>query len=136
MNAVQKKFASLGLKDAITIIRVARKGIKASIFYSFASVTNMPEKNLAMILHVHPRTVSNYKETNKSFGPVESEHLLKLISLYTKGEQLFGDIDNFKNWLDQPYLDKKETAFEWLNTPGGVDLVSEELDRLTHGYVV
>jgi len=136
MDAVQKKFASLKLKDTLSIIYAARKGVKMSIFYSFANVTKMPEKNLAAMLHVHPRTVSNYKGTNKSFSPVESEHLLKLISLYSKGEQLFGDIDQFNRWLEQPYLGKKETAFEWLNTPGGVDLVAEELDRLAHGYVV
>jgi putative toxin-antitoxin system antitoxin component (TIGR02293 family) len=136
MDAVQKKFANLGLKDTRSIINAARKGVKATIFYSFASVVNMPEKNLAAILHLHPRTVSNYKGTNKLFSPVESEHLLKLIYLYSRGEQLFGNIDQFNNWLEQPYLNNKETAFEWLNTPGGVDLVAEELDRLAHGYVV
>lgn len=136
MDVVQKKFASLGLKDTLSLINTARKGIKASVFYSFADVTKMPEKNLAAMLHMHPRTVSNYKGSNKLFSPVESEHLLKLISLYSKGEQLFGNIDQFNSWLGQTYLNKKETAFEWLDTPGGVDLVAEELDRLAHGYVV
>ena len=137
MDAIQRKFAKmLGSKDTLSIVYTARKGVKAHIFYAFAVMTKMPEKNLAAILHMHPRTVSNYKGTNKSFSPVESEHLLKLISLYSKGEQVFGNIDQFNSWLNQPYLDKKETAFAWLNTPGGVDLVSEELDRLAHGYVV
>ena len=134
MDVVRKKFASLGLKDAFSIIAAARKGIRANVFYSFADLIKISEKNLAALLHVHPRTVSNYKDSNKYFSPVESEHLLKLIFLFAKGEQLFGNIDQFNSWLDKPYWNGKETAMDWLNTPGGVDLISEELDRLAHGY--
>jgi putative toxin-antitoxin system antitoxin component (TIGR02293 family) len=136
MSAVGKKFANLGIKDTLSIIHAARKGIRATVFYSFAAVTNISEKDLAALLHVHPRTISNYRDNNKYFNPVESEHLLKLISLFAKGEQLFGTIDQFNNWLAQPHWDKKETALEWLSTPGGVDLISDELDRLAYGYVV
>lgn len=136
MDAVSKKFAGLGIKDSLSIIQAARKGVKATVFYSFAAVINIPERDLAALLNVHPRTVSNYRDNNKHFNAVESEHLLKLISLFAKGERLFGSVDQFNRWLEQPHWNKKETALEWLTTPGGVDLISEELDRLTHGYVV
>jgi uncharacterized protein (DUF2384 family) len=62
--------------------------------------------------------------------------LLKLIALYGKGEEIFGNIDEFNYWLQKPFWNIKEKPIEWLITPGGVDLVSDELDRVSHAYVV
>lgn len=135
MEAVRKRFSSLRLKDELSIVNAARKGVRPGVFYSFANVAKLPEKSLASLLHLHPRTISNYKSRRRYLNPVESEHLLKLIVLFTKGEELFGSIDEFNQWLHKPYWNTKETPMSWLNTPGGVDLITEELDRLAHGYV-
>jgi uncharacterized protein (DUF2384 family) len=67
---------------------------------------------------------------------LESEHLLKLIALFTKGEELFGKVDEFNYWLQKPFWDSQEKPIDWLITPGGVDLISDELERLAHGYAV
>ncbi|HSU29109.1 MAG TPA: antitoxin Xre-like helix-turn-helix domain-containing protein [Chitinophagaceae bacterium] len=135
MSAIRKKFASLELKDELSIVYAARKGVLPRIFYSFAEIIKVSEKNLAALLHMHPRTISNYKEQQKHLNPVESEHLLKLIYLYANGEEIFGSIDEFNQWLEKPRWNNQETPMDWLNTPGGVDLVSEEVNRLAHGYV-
>ena len=68
--------------------------------------------------------------------PNYSEHLLKLINLFEKGEEVFGNITEFKYWLGKPFWNSSEIPFNWLNTPGGVDLVSDELDRLAEGYPI
>jgi putative toxin-antitoxin system antitoxin component (TIGR02293 family) len=96
----------------------------------------MPDKSLANLLHLSPRTISNYHEKHKSLEPVQSEHLLKLISLYDKGEDVFGSIDELNYWLNKPFWDSQEKPIDWLITPGGVDLVMLEMDRLSHGYPV
>lgn len=136
MDVVKKKFSNLDLKDRLTIVYSARKGVKPSVFYVFANVGKIPEKNLASLIHLHQRTIQNYLDQQKNFNPVESEHLLKLIALFIKGEELFGDVDEFNYWLQKPFWNNKEKPIEWLTTPGGVDLVSDELDRLAHGYAV
>jgi putative toxin-antitoxin system antitoxin component (TIGR02293 family) len=136
MLVLSKKFSDLNLKDDLSIVYRARKGVKPSIFYIFSSTVNIPEKNLAALLHMHPRTISNYREKRKSLNPVEGEHLLKLISLFTTGEKIFGSIEQFNQWLTTPGWQNHEKPMEWLNTPGGVDLVMEELLRLSYGYVV
>lgn len=64
------------------------------------------------------------------------EHLLKLIALYTKGEELFGNITEFNYWLKKPFWNSVESPMDWLDTPEGVDLVTNELNRLVHGYAV
>ena len=94
----------------------------------------MPEKNLASIINLSARTISNYKEQNKVLEPSYSEHLLKLIALFEKGEEIFGNIDEFNYWLKKPFWNVEQTPIDWLNTPGGVDLLAEELDKLAQGY--
>jgi putative toxin-antitoxin system antitoxin component (TIGR02293 family) len=135
-NIIRKKFQHLGLKDSRAIMYSARVGIRTVVFYSFAEVAGMPEKKLAGLLHLHPRTIQNYKEQQKSLDPVEGEHLLQLIALYLKGEELFGAVGELNHWLQTPFWNSKEKPIDWLITPGGVSLVSDELDKLAHGYAV
>ncbi len=136
MLPLRKKFRSLHLRDELSIVYTARKGVNPGIFYAFSDTANISEKNLAALLHVHPRTISNYREKQKSLNPVEGEHLLKLIYLFITGEEIFGSIEQFSQWINSPGWQDREKPMDWLDTPGGVDLVLEELSRLSYGYVV
>jgi uncharacterized protein (DUF2384 family) len=82
------------------------------------------------------RTISNYKEQQKPLEPAQSEHLLKLIALFGKGEEIFGNVNEFNYWLQKSFWNAKERPIDWLITPGGVDLIMDELDRLAHAYAV
>ena len=135
-RSVLAKFSSLNLNSVSAIVFTARKGLKSAVFYDFAASIKMSEKNLAALLNLSSRTISNYKEQKKNLGPVQSEHLLKLIALFGKGEELFGNVDEFNYWLQKPFWNAKERPVDWLITPGGVDLVADELDRLAHSYAV
>lgn len=133
---LHKRFQNLSLDNPAKIAFSARQGVTPALFYAFAHSIKMPEKNLASLLHTHPRTISNYKEQQKNLDAVSGEHLLKLIALFIKGEQLFVNIEEFNYWLQKPFWNNTEKPMDWLITPGGVDLVSDELDRLAHGYAV
>ena len=135
-SSIKAKFKSLNLKSSHAIVFSARKGLKATVFYDFAETIKMPEKTLANILNLSARTISNYKKQQKLLEPVYGEHLLKLIALYEKGEEIFGNIDEFSYWLKKPFWSVEETPMSWIVTPGGVDLLMEELDKLAQGYPV
>ncbi len=134
--SVKNRFKNLNLSNSHAIVFSARKGLKPKIFYDFAEAVKKPEKILANILNLSARTISNYKEQRKVLEPVYGEHLLKLISLFEKGESIFRNIDEFNYWLKKPFWNSPETPLDWINTPGGVDLVMEELDKLAQGYPV
>jgi putative toxin-antitoxin system antitoxin component (TIGR02293 family) len=134
--SIRDRFQSLDLQNGSGIVFSARKGIKPKIFFEFADSINMPEKKLAVLINISSRTIHNYKEQQKPLDPVQSEHLLKLIALYGKGENIFGNIDELNYWLQKPFWNSKEKPIDWLTTPGGVDLVMDELGRLSHGYAV
>lgn len=135
-QTVRKRFQKLDVTTSLKIVYSARKGVYAQVFYDFAEAARIPEAALAGLLQVSARTVGNYAERKKPFNPVQGEHLLKLISLYEKGEAIFGNVDEFNYWLRKPFWDRQETPQEWLATPGGVDLLMLELDRLAHAYPV
>lgn len=133
---VRTRFQNLDLQTDLAIVTSARKGIKTKLFYDLADAVRMSERSLALLINLSFRTIDNYRQANKTFQPVQGEHLLKLIALYTKGEEIFGNIEEFNYWLQKPSWNAKEKPIDWLITPGGVDLVSNELDRLAHAYAV
>jgi putative toxin-antitoxin system antitoxin component (TIGR02293 family) len=130
------KFNDIDMTSNFSIVNSARKGLTTKVFYDFADAIKMPEKNLASIINLSARTISNYKESQKKLEPLYGEHLLKLIALFKKGEMLFGNIDEFNYWLQKPLWNSEERALDWLTTNGGVDFLHEELDRMAQGYPV
>jgi putative toxin-antitoxin system antitoxin component (TIGR02293 family) len=133
-NTIGYRFRSFDVSSLNSIVSTARKGLKPKVFYDLAETINMPEKNLAEVINIPFRTISNYKNEEKLLDPIYSEHLLKLIHLYEKGEEVFGNIDEFNHWLKKPFWNKKITPSELLNTVGGVDLIADELEKLAQGY--
>jgi putative toxin-antitoxin system antitoxin component (TIGR02293 family) len=134
--SIKKRFKNLDLTSNYSIVFSARKGLKTKVFYDFAETIKMPEKTLANIINLSARTISNYNTEQKVLEPLHAEHLLKLINLYKKGEDIFGAVDEFNYWLKKPFWNTEETPLAWITTPGGVDLLMEELDKLAQGYPV
>ena len=133
MNA---RFSKMKLDNSFIIVKLARKGIKTSVFYQFASAAGFSETQLATIMNVSARTIKNYEHSGKLLEPVQSEHLLRLISLFLKGEIIFGNVSEFIYWLNKPLWNNKDKPIDWLTTPGSVDLVHDELERLANAYPV
>jgi putative toxin-antitoxin system antitoxin component (TIGR02293 family) len=133
---IKDRFSNLNLGNAHQLQALARQGVRPKLFYDFAKEVKISEKNLAALLQISARTISNYQTQKKTLEPINSEHLLKLIALYAKGEGLFGNINEFNYWLNKPFWNEKEKPIDWLITPGGADLLMAELDRLAEGYPV
>lgn len=127
---------SQAVENDIQIFKYAKKGVKSTLFYSFAAAAKIPDQLLANLLHLSSKTIVSYQLGKQKLKPVQGEHLLKLITLYNKGIVLFGTVDGFNDWLNKPFWSADEKPLDWLITPGGVDLVAQELDRLGYGYPV
>lgn len=135
-HSIKSKFTNLDMANNFAIVISARKGLLPSVFYDFAKAIKMSEKDLAALINLSSRTISNYKESKKKLDPLYGEHLLKLIALFEKGEQIFGNVDEFNYWLHKPFWNSSEKPADWLGTGGGVDFLAEELEKLAQGYPV
>lgn len=124
------------LQDRYSLVKKSRSGVGTDIFYDFAEKINFPEKKLAALLNLSPRTMSNYRDQNKTIEANYSEHLLKLIALFELGKEYLGSYDEFKKWLERPFWGTDDKPEEFLNTSGGVDIIMERLERMAQGYPI
>ena len=129
-------FNRFSIQDDYKLLKKAREGVKTDVFYSLADAIKMPEKALASVINLSPRTISNYRDQEKGLDPIYSEHLLKLINLYSFGKEIFGNLDEFTLWMNRPFWNSNDKPIDFISTSGGVDLIYEEIEKLAQGYPV
>jgi len=125
---------SLGMDD-LSLVAQAQAGLDAQAITSFREQAQFSKEVMAGLLHITPKTIDNLKAKHKKMGAVQAEILLSLIRLFTKGEQLFGSVDEFKDWLGfpQPALEMQPPN-KFLFSITGIRLVEECLERIEQGY--
>ena len=133
---VNNSYRNFVIQNNYSLVKTAKSGIDTAVFYTFADSINLPEKVVAALINLSPRTISNYRDANKNLEAHHSEHLLKLISLFEKGKEYLGNIDEFNRWLKVPFWNSEEIPFDFLNTSGGVDLLIVRLERMAQGYPI
>lgn len=129
-------FNRFAIKDDYKLLKKAREGLKTDVFYSLADAIKMPEKALASVINLSPRTISNYRDQKKGLDPIYSEHLLKLINLYSFGKEIFGSLEEFTLWMNRPFWNSNDKPIDFISTSGGVDLIYEEIEKLAQGYPI
>ncbi|UYZ60258.1 MULTISPECIES: type II RES/Xre toxin-antitoxin system antitoxin [Cytophagales] len=134
--ALRKKWAAWGRtgQDAFALVLEARKGVPATTAFEVAEAFQLQANELEAIYELSTKTLRNYSQEKKPLSPASSEKTLKIIALYNLGVEVFGEAAAFLRWLDKPAhgLDG-EVPLKLLETTGGIDLVTEELQRIAHG---
>ena len=116
------------------IVLTAKNGVSARAFFDVAAVSGIEKNKLAGLLNVSLKSLNRYRQQNKKLSPGKSERVLKLMKLYRKGEEIFGDVEPFRRWLEKPAIGLGwMIPFELLQTSGGIDLIMEELIRIEFG---
>jgi putative toxin-antitoxin system antitoxin component (TIGR02293 family) len=120
--------------NTFTMINSAQVGIEVSAFQDLLEVTGLSRDELAGLLGVSYKTIQRYQKEEKKMNAQNSEQLLKMIVLYQKAEEVFGDIDSFDRWLRKPAAGLGNQApLSFMQTSGGIDLIHDELQRIEHG---
>lgn len=120
--------------DAFMVVRRSLDGIESSSFRKLVSLMQISADQLAALLGSSERTFRNYARQGKSLDPITSEHILKIASLYQNGIEVFGSKEAFNTWLQKPSIAFDQLVpLELLQTPGGVDIVKEELVSIAYG---
>lgn len=128
---------NLQINDDYNLINHALLGIEINYFDNILEKTGIQKGVLASLLGIDPRTINNYRKNNKRFNVLEGELLLKLGRLFDFGEDVFEDMSEFMEWLTANSIGlKNKRPLDLINTSTGVGLVSDELMRIEHGYVV
>lgn len=87
------------------------------------------------VFDITPNTLRSYrKDATKEMSPRLKELALGIHELYTKGKDLFLNIENFNQWLnkEQAGLENRKPV-EMMNTVAGIQIILEELLRIEFG---
>lgn len=69
-----------------------------------------------------------------SKSAISSKKILELLKLFNKGNEVFGDESNFKNWLQEESIALgRQKPIDILQTSKGIQIIWEELTRIEHG---
>ncbi len=125
---------SPSMQDKYNIVLNARNGLSTKAFYDIVMLTGMKKEDLAEIFHTTMKTIMRYTQSNKKLDITTSEQALKIIALFKQGNDLFGNIQSFRNWLAKPqYGLGRQVPLQLLETSSGIDLISDELSRIEYG---
>ncbi len=114
-------------------IELIREGVPKEAMNNLMHKTGITTMEMASITHTSDRTLRRYESKDK-LPQEQSERVIELARLYSKGSEVFGALDYFKEWMNTrliPLGDKKPKEF--LDTSLGIDMLMKELGRIEHG---
>ncbi|WP_430966784.1 type II RES/Xre toxin-antitoxin system antitoxin [Spongiimicrobium sp. 2-473A-2-J] len=118
------------------LVTVIRDGIDYEAFESVAVKTPLKDKDWAVILDTTLRTLVRYKKDNKTFAPKQTEKIIEIQQLMQYGEEVFGDRENFHDWLMSENISiGGMVPGDLLDTSVGLGIVKDELGRIEHGIL-
>ncbi len=117
-----------------SLVDQAHGGVPVSAFFDLLRISGLSKSELSGLLDISFKTIQRYQKEGKSLNALNSEQLLKMIALYQKAEEVFGDISSFNRWLRKPAhgLGGK-VPLKLMQTPGGIDLIYNELVQIEYG---
>ena len=123
------------MHDDLALVDQARAGVDVSWIYILGEKSGFNKEELAGLLGVAPKTINNYKTSNRPIQHDQAEKLLMLLRLYQRGQEVFGSLKEFRDWLlyPQPALEMRAPV-NLLDSISGIRLVEECLERIIHGY--
>ena len=122
------------LDDRFWMVEEAAAGIPASALFDLIKITRLSKSFIASMLNLSTKTLDRYKKGEKRLNPASGEILLKLYSLFKKGEEIFGNPDEFQHWIEKPaYGLGYKIPKDLMHTPAGIDLIMDELTRIEFG---
>ena len=140
LSVSNKRFSSFlenyegDIKDKLSLIQNARNGIDAKYIRLIIKYYNFKKDFIAGMLDLSTKTLDRYTQENRKLNPNDSELIIKLILLYKKGIEVFGEQSAFVNWLNKRAFGLGNLKpVEIVNTSGGIDLIIEELSRIETG---
>jgi putative toxin-antitoxin system antitoxin component (TIGR02293 family) len=117
------------------LINIIRSGIPKVAMASIMDIGNLTLADMAAITHTSDRTLRRYKPQEK-LTQDQSERMIELAKLYTRGEEVFGAMDLFNEWMNTrllPFNNKRPK--DYLDTMVGINMIFDELGRIEHGVL-
>ena len=128
-----------GKKDYLQVtnesdfIDVIRKGIPKKAIDTLIDKTGIPVNEMAVLMRLSDRTLRRYKPQTL-LNPEQSERVVELARLYSRGEEVFGNLESFKEWMNSTVMALGNIKpKELLDTSLGIEILMNELGKIEYG---
>lgn len=123
-----------GEKGKSALVQLVKRGVDADAAFLIAERSGLHKETIANLLETSLKTLRRYQKEHKKLNAKESELILKLSDLFDRGEQVFGNMTEFRHWLETPaYGLDHQVPLELLYTSEGINLVLDEIERIAYG---
>lgn len=124
------------LSDKMLIVLAIREGIPYSVFNIIQKRAPFTKHDWANALDLSVKSLHRYQQSNKRFKSIHSEKIIELAEVTELGNDVFGNSDKFKLWLDTPnFALGNLKPLELLKDSYGKEMVISELTRIEHGIL-
>lgn len=124
------------VEEPVAMLSLSRKGVSFDVFQSLADRLNYTIKQWSKYLHITERTIQRYKKENKPFEPMQSERIIKIGVLHSRGAAIFGSEESFESWMrSQSVALGSIQPIELLDSGFGIEMLMDELGRIEHGVL-
>jgi len=114
-------------------IQLSRNGIIKKALMNLSQQLSFSLSEVARVLHISERTLQRYADDEKLSADT-SERAILLSQLYQHGTLVFGDLENFKEWMRTPLpAFNYQSPISLLDTTFGFQLIEDELGKIAHG---
>jgi putative toxin-antitoxin system antitoxin component (TIGR02293 family) len=133
-NALGTKNIGADVEGPLDFVRVADKGMNASVIGNFRKYFNLPLAVTADMLDISGPTLYRWTKQNRKLGRNHSVKLMEVTRLLLLGSEILGGRDAFFQWMELP-----NTALggmppiRLIGLPEGISKVRDVLGRLEHG---
>lgn len=123
------------LTTTFDLIDASRSGLSKKSVSVLATNLGISQADLLLILNLSARTWQRYGD-DKLLPQDATECALQLAVLYKHGEEVFGNPEKFKRWMNYPNLFfRGKRPIELLDTRFGFQAIEEELIRIDYGVL-
>ena len=122
------------INDADVLNYLQKENINSDYIKVFKTYTDFTDNLISDWLNISVKTFRSYKTGKQEININIKEHLLMLMALSKHGENVFGNMEKFENWLLQKnyYFDNKAPV-EFLDTITGIRFVDNRLTAMEYG---
>jgi putative toxin-antitoxin system antitoxin component (TIGR02293 family) len=141
-NYVKRSLTMMGLastppfssvENVSDFINCIRSGVPKKALDNLIEVTGINATEMAGIIRTSDRTLRRYLPKQK-LNPEQSERVIELARVYSRGEEVFGTLDAFREWMSSSVMALgNKRPKEFLDTSMGIEMLIEELGRIEHG---
>jgi Uncharacterized conserved protein len=127
---------ALRILTDLELVKSAREGITKEKVNDIIKMTGLTQVEFGRYIDLTTRAIQRKNLTDRLSKSI-SEKALLIYNLYGRGSQIFGDIEDFKDWMDTPNIALGNVKpKEYLDTFSGIEFLTEELGRIEHGYML